>query len=298
MKLFNELVEKKKKEKEEKMKLKEKELSVALWDAIRNNNIEFLKTRINAGANVNYIYHNRSTALMLAIDKNNFEIVKILIESGADVNLKVKDIRLLYFGGDNYTTDFTPLMCACAYGNKEIVKALIETGANINDVNERGWSALILACMYGRRDVVKLLIEAGADVNCRDNGNVSGLMYAAHNINPNVLKVINRGFKLLLFKPRETVEMDNYKEIVETLINAGADVSFQCEYGTTALHAAVGVLHLNDEEVTKTSKEVIHLLVNAGADPYIEDCHGHNVFDYLKNVEGRVDVTKDILIKS
>lgn len=296
MKLINDLVEKTKKEKEEKMKLKEKELNLALKYAIKDENIESVKQIINAGANVNNVYPAGRTALIYAIDNNNIEIVKILIESGADVNLKAKDIRLLYMAADNHTTDFTPLMCACAYGYKEIIITLIEAGANINDVNELGWSTLILACMYARKDVVKVLIEAGADVNCRDKTMVSGLMYAVHNINPKVIMAVNAGLRL--FKGREAVEIGYYKDIADILINAGANVNFQCEYGTTALHTAVVVMQFNDDEVIKTAKEVITLLVNAGADPYIEDYYGHNVFDYFKNVEGMVDVTKDILIKS
>ena len=89
-------------------------------------NVNFVKTLIDQGADVNLGDNYKRTPIMNAISSENIEVIKLLIESGA--NLNAKD----YAG-------FTPLMFT---SSPKIVEMLIDKGADVNLKNNEGYTAL------------------------------------------------------------------------------------------------------------------------------------------------------------
>jgi ankyrin repeat protein len=104
---------------------------ISIHEAAFNGDIEAVKQRLAAGANVN-AKHDESgaTALSYAAVKGQEEITELLIAKGADVNARD-------FG------DVTPLIHAITGTNRlEIGKILISNGANVNMKMNEGGSAL------------------------------------------------------------------------------------------------------------------------------------------------------------
>ena len=123
-----------------------------------------------------------------------------LLAAGADCNAR---------NGEGATA----LMLAAHAGNLDMVNALIDAGADVNATDERGWGALMKAAYNAELDrgfagVAQALIAAGANVEAPIGYGIRPLMLAA-------------GYG-------ETA-------VVQTLLNAGADVLARNEGGLTAL---------------------------------------------------------------
>ena len=101
----------------------------ALFQAIKDINIEATKQAIADGADVNAKDQNGRTLLQIAALKGHKEVVELLIAQGADVNAKT------YSG-------WTPLVVAAARGHKEVVELLIAKNANVNAKNNGGETPL------------------------------------------------------------------------------------------------------------------------------------------------------------
>lgn len=127
------------------------EPQTSLRQAVRQNDVDAVKTLIESGADVNEMVDssNEATALMIAARYGYVEIMKVLIESGADVNAQ---------SGGGYTA----LMRAARNGQTPAVKLLIENNADIHLKNNGGVSAVWHATHYNHLDIVELFKKHGA----------------------------------------------------------------------------------------------------------------------------------------
>lgn len=133
-----------------------------LMSAVRQNQIEVVKTLISDGADVNTQIAGsiEVTPLMVAARYGHTAIMKILIDNGAYVNTKSDD-------------GYTALMRAARNGQTAAVKILIQNKAEINAYNYGGISALEFAATYHYNNIVEILLENGA--NCKDLENIPKL---------------------------------------------------------------------------------------------------------------------------
>ena len=92
-------------------------------DAIRNGDIELVKTLINNGAAVDAVDELGRTAIMFASSRGQVEVVKMLLDNGAEADVK-----------DSY--DNTALMWACHGCHAVIVDLLLRHGASIEARNK------------------------------------------------------------------------------------------------------------------------------------------------------------------
>lgn len=141
-----------------------------------------------------------STELFDAVKTSDADLVRKLSDAGADVNSRDDEGSTL-------------LMLAAHAGNLATVKALIDAGADVKAADERGWTALSKSTYNpeqkrGFADVAQILINAGANIEAPVGYGVRPLMLAA-------------GYG-------ETA-------VVESLLQAGADVTARNEGGMTAL---------------------------------------------------------------
>ena len=122
--------------------------------------------------------------------------------------------------------------------------------------NDFGPTALMGAALDGHKEIVELLLNAGADSNIVD----------ASEMNNCELSIVGKTFKngttalMLATKGRNRINNAGDKEIVELLLNAGADPNIQDFHGNTALLLAAKHGH----------KEIVELLLNKGAKPNIK----------------------------
>ncbi|XP_071111355.1 serine/threonine-protein phosphatase 6 regulatory ankyrin repeat subunit C-like [Haliotis cracherodii] len=258
----------------------------------------------------------RRTPVMLAAEKGHIEIVKLLVDKGGDMSLVGKrhenilhlaclcgQIEVVKYVLSQDIVDInsrgrkrkTPVMLAARNGHKEVVELLVKKGANLSlAYNAAGSNVLHLACFNGHVDVVKYLLSQNAvDVNSRGWKQRTPVMRAAHSGN---------------------------KEVVELLVNKGADLSLLNKKGSNILHLVCQwgelevvkyILLQNTVEINsrgykkrtpmmwaavKGHKEVVELLVNKGADASLVDKRGNNIL-HLACQMGQMEVVKYIVSK-
>ena len=226
-------------------------LMFAIIHNIYSQHMNKAKYLIKAGADVNIQkkYTNPQnelytgwSAIMFAA-KFGFSdaktLIEILIEAGADVNKKDYD-------------KWTALTIAIRYANEfavDIVQVLIKAGADVNAQTFEGWTPLLLSpggYWYKHTDVMmRILISAGVDVNVKNKYGMSALMRAIEVANKyNTVKMVQAlvdagadvNAKDML---KRTVLMiaitccgDYSKQIIYTLVNAGADIYIKGVSGT------------------------------------------------------------------
>jgi len=256
---------------------KKKELVNELPSAIENGDKQKVKDLLENGVGVDSkistLYDD--TPLTLAISKGHTEIVKLLLEYGADADYRTSEY------------DDTPLMLAARKGYTEIIKLLLEYGADINESKllNSGKSALIVAADYGFTDIVEILLENGADPNVLDaeKSSCSVSIGVRVLISPDRTheRAIN-GWSALMY-----AAWAGDAEMVELLINAGADVNIRAKHSKdeTALMVASEAGH----------PEIVELLIDAGADV---DAVGDGYTALVYAVEyGKLDVIKVLIEK-
>jgi ankyrin repeat protein len=129
--------------------------------------------------------------------------------------------------------------------NNEAAALFLQAGFLPDTLDKTGVPLLCLAARSGGREIVKLLLKNGASVNlpARDRGG-SALIDAA---------------------------LGKYRDILEDLLNAGADTDVKTKDGQSALIIAVG---LNDEPA-------VELLLRAGANADDPDSLGASARKYV-----------------
>lgn len=145
----------------------------------------------------------------------------------------------------------TALNWAAHLGHTAVVKDLLAAGADREMVGDfHRATPLLLAAYGGHRGIVALLAVL-ADVNARDPRGATALMLA--------------------LEPHSTVQKLSRRvlSIVETLIQAGADLDLQDQKGNTALLWASQV----------GNSDAVRLLYNAGADVRIKNHAGLTALD-------------------
>jgi ankyrin repeat protein len=127
------------------------------------------------------------------------------------------------------------LFGAIKAGAVDKAKATLAGGADANARDAEGATALMAAAYSGNLEMVKTLLAAGADANATDAANWTALMKGVYN------QELDRGFP----------------DVVQALIDAGADVEAKIAYGLRPLMLAAGYGEAG----------VVQTLLKAGADP-------------------------------
>ena len=272
----------------------------ALFEAVKNGDIEQVKSLIADGADIDARWGDtctkeeqekakvkdvEKTPLCSAVDSNNIDLVKLLVEAGADINVDAKGWTPLCRAVDesktaiveylidhgakvNYPADYGPLQCVI--NNKEMTELLIAKGADVN-YSRGGWPAIMQTIYDERVDIMELLIRHGADVNITDKKGYSPLYHVVIMYDPNK-NLYMEMMKLLIANGADV----NYKnsrgetalwlaacydtKVVQFLLEAGADINTKDNSGRTALHNAV-----------QRNIDVVELLLTNGVDINAKD---------------------------
>ena len=212
--------------------------------AIEEHKLKKVKKLVEADpAIVNIQNSDGETPLFVAVHEEQENIVKYLIDNGADINHKsTKD-------------GWTVLHIACSLKNIEIVELLLDNEADINLTTNKGATPLYLICEYGTH------AESSTEI-------INALLDAAEKLGEEE-EYINKKAEFGFF-PLYIACKKGDNDIVEILIDRGANVSERTEQGVTALNIAI---QENDE---KSHLEVIEtLLLNGAYDDDVPDDNGH-----------------------
>lgn len=224
----------------------------ALTISITSGNIDFVKTLVENGVDVNFRHQYLVPAIFFAANsKHRNEILKILLENGADPN-------------DRNSDSMTPLMLTSMTNNLDGCKILIEHGADVNVQREKklgGEAPLFYAVQSGYFDIVKLLCDNGANVKLKKSDGTSPIHSTVHNMNPEIIKYLKEKGADINEKDKEgttaLMRAAYYNKIghVKMLIELGATVNIKSKSKETAL----GNAKYNNNE------EMINILKMSGA---------------------------------
>lgn len=236
---------------------------------INDGNREAALTVITAGADVNQLSADGTTALNWAVYKGDIELIRLLLEKGADPNIS-----------NDYGA--TPITTAAVTGDYTIIKTLLDAGADVESPNQEGQTVLMAVARTGNIDTALLLLEHGAEINARENwGGQTALMWASSQQQPEMITLLIKhgaevnarskeqnwerwvtsepriklidpgGYTPLLYAAREGCE-----GCVEALLDGGADINLTDLNGQTPLIMAMLNLHY----------DTANILIERGAD--------------------------------
>jgi uncharacterized protein len=248
-----------------------------------------------AGADVNAVDPDGTSALLLAIINGHFDTAAVLLEHGADSNLGDKSGMGPLYGavdmntlGEVYGRPPRP-----ATGNLtalELMNLLFEAGANPNaslksatlqrahtpgeSTLGAGATPLMRAAKNGDVAAIELLIAHGADVSVAAKNLTTPLMFAAG---------LGRGVGTFAKDYATDAEM---LAAAKALIAHGADVNAVSAAGQTAMHFAA---QAEDVNLPKPSDDMVRLLAAHGARLDVADKQGRTPVEMAqgKGLRGR-----------
>jgi ankyrin repeat protein len=207
------------------------------------------------------------TALMAWSEEGWTPAVRLLLALGADPNARS------YAPGDGDT----PLYYAAASGRASVVKLLLTAGAEPNTVDSKGFTPLggVLYYANGDRDTVSLLLDAGARVDFpdRDHSVLGGFLPS----NPRRVEILKQllahggsvNDRYAPGKPHFVSWGRCCPDMLEVLLDNGADVNMRTDEGRTALMQAAAY----------GSVKTVRFLLTRGADRNLQDNEGRTALD-------------------
>ena len=222
-----------------------------LVDAAARHDAQAVRTLLQEGVDVNAPRADGVTALLWAAHWDAVEMVELLLQAGADPN-----------ADDDHGV--TPLMRACENASLAVVERLLAAGANADATQTSGLTPSMIAARTGSVRVVKALLAHGANVNAATaETDVTALMWAVSAPHPDIVQVlIDSGADVRVSSrkgvtPLMTAARSGDIAMAETLITAGADVNDLGSDGTHPLPFAI----------IQGQNEFALFLLEQGADP-------------------------------
>lgn len=179
--------------------------------------------------------HLRYTPLMYAIQVKGRQHIAIeLLQRNA--NIHIKDV----FGN-------TAIHTAAQFDCGNIMGRLLEAGANVHDCGADGDTPLHIAAYHGNMSVLQILHDAGAQVNTLNVFGMTALQMSVCNIYIDISMIKHlMQWGSHINPPNwhaqsalQMAVMHESIEVVDLLLNAGADPNYIDKFGTTPLEIAV-----------------------------------------------------------
>ena len=184
------------------------------------------------------------------------EIVSILLSKGANPNAANKG-------------KLTPLHSAASYGRAQVVRKLIAYHAKVNLMDGQGWTPLAWGVASNDLETVQVLLANGASIEKATTPYSSPLHGAIAKGNFKIAKfLIERGAKInhpvmiaadeSNFTPLHLAANNNLPEIVDLLIQKGADITAKTSKGLTVLD----IINERPDRIEKFKKSGVFWKIN------------------------------------
>src|SRR5690606_28124774 len=129
--------------------------AASLAQLVRDDDRQGAIEALRAGADVNELLPDGSTALMWAVHRVDHELVRELLARGADPDAR-------------NVLGATALSEAASVADVKLVEMLLGAGADPNLGNDDNQTPLMIAARVGSRPIAEKLLKAGARVNERE----------------------------------------------------------------------------------------------------------------------------------
>eukprot|EP00803_Ostreobium_quekettii_P001454 evm.model.scf_161.9 EVM.evm.TU.scf_161.9 scf_161:85184-92867(-) len=185
----------------------DEDLVEELHEAAEDGDVDEVKRLIPLVGNVDAVDDRGDTALIIAADYGQVAVMRVLLDAGADINHQGQ-------------IGSTALWAAVSMDQEESVLFLIREGADVELRSDDGATPLQIAAEDGNLRLVRALLDGGADVDGR---------YYMTGETP----LIGATFRL-------------HADVVDLLLERGANVEARTSFGYTSLHiaAAQGALDI------------------------------------------------------
>ena len=157
----------------------------------------------------------------------------------------------------------TSRLCPAMWEDPAVCQVFIGTGADIETKNDGGRSPLHLASRSGTLTTVKMLVEAGADVRAVNYQGSTCLFFAAYCGHTDIVRYLvglpEVDLNHQISKNHTALHLavqEKHADMVQVLIDAGADIETTNDEGRSPLHLASCLGELI----------IVKMLVEAGAD--------------------------------
>ncbi|PIG84613.1 hypothetical protein AARAC_010916 [Aspergillus arachidicola] len=192
---------------------------------------------IEYGADVNFYGGRFCNALFAAYSRGHYSTMRILLKHGADVN-----VRCQYYGNT--------IQAICGAGDVKTMRMLLEYGASlVCQGDEHYANVLYVACWQGQTNIARILLEYGAKVNAQVGSYCTSFLIDWYDAEGEA-QVDSYDSSLMAACAK------GHNEIVQMLLQHGADVNTHDEFYGTALQAACYEGH----------DKVVEMLLEEGAD--------------------------------
>jgi ankyrin repeat protein len=309
-----------------------------LMTAARSGNSQSVELLLQQGANVNAVELERGqSALMWAVAQRHANVARLLIENGADLHARTQVWYQLEntAGNTNPSGNYrmahggsTPLLFAARNGDVETARVLIEAGADIQGTEASGASALVIAAHSGHESMALFLLQQGADPNAAGAGYTALHAAVLRSEVELVRSLLGRGANLSALIEHGTpgrrfsadfsirsqlIGMNAFwlaakygeVEILNTLLERGADPFYISERGVTTLQVAMGnsgssLVYRRDrignaapnlEAEESRTLELARTLIDLGVEVNAADSRGQTALHHavLKDFDSVVD---------
>jgi ankyrin repeat protein len=272
----------------------------ALRCALANGYTECARSLIFNGADVTFggscllgialkDFESLSGNIPIKEDEVVLELVQMLVEAGADVNATTcirPDHRMSPSLADDVSVVST-LIRAVHQMRWKAASYLLEQGADITVKDEESWTAFHYAVASGNPELVDSFLKAGAADQIEwsiKQGGRNGYRYSVSEWN--ILDIVGM---LRLFGHRNVHTqheslVSDFNEIIKLLVDNGASVEAESQFGGTPLHSACFISHrryIPAELSPHRTFPIVSALLQSGANPNALNKFGQNPLHVL-----------------